>query len=191
MDFSLALVATPASRRDALLAATGLELTGRPDLEGKGPLSGVTQAEYFILWRNLDTASLLPEPCYGKFSQSAPLLILQVIDEVGEEVLRYMEDGAEVWSVCFHEDDYELISVSGPVPVDVAALRSRARAEWLERHPEDAEADDADLLVAYGAHIPARVFFEITGVWYADGPPEGLVHLSGDLPTQHHGWHII
>lgn len=188
MGFSVTFAAVPLAERDAFLGAAGVQVTDTTDPDGQALIAAAEYRGHFLIWRNLRAAPTFKEPDWPALSQAASIVVLDVVDTAGAQVLRGFESGTEVWEVSFQDQNDDLLAVRGAVPFDVEAKRQQLRAEHLERFPEDAAEDDDDLVAGYGMAIPSRLFEDLTGLYYEDGPPEGLCALSGDLPLVKLSW---
>lgn len=188
MGFAVTFAAVPLERKDAFLAAAGVSVTDRVDPDGAALISAAEHDDHFLLWWNLRAAPLHSEPDWPVLSQAVPVTVLDVVDTAGAQVLRGFEGGAQVWEVSFQDTNDPILKVEGPVPFDVGPLRESLREDWLADHPEDSEEDDEALVAGYGMEIPARCFETLTGLYYEDGPPEGLFELSADLPQIRLTW---
>ncbi len=182
MGFMVTIAAVPLAQKEAFLNAAGVQMTDQPDADGQDLISAVDYGDYFLIWRNLRAAPTFSEPDWPVLSNASPITVLDVVDTAGAQVLRGYEGGALRWEVSFQDSNDDLFEVTGRPPFDVDALRTKLRAEHLARHPEDAEEEEAGLIAGYGMEIPSRLFEELTGLYYEDGPTEGLFSLSGDLP---------
>ena len=187
MGFSVSLAAVPLAQKDAFLRTAGVHVTDQPDPDGQGPISAVEHRGDYLIWRNLRAVPEFCEPDWHALSDASPVTVLDVVDTAGAQVLRHHDNGQEVWEVSFQDTNDDLLLVNGSVPFGMP-LCTRLRNAWLTKHPEDAGEDDADLLAGYGMEIPSRLFEELTGLYYEDGPPEGLMALSGDLPQVKLTW---
>ena len=188
MGFSISCVAVAAKDQEAFLSAAAVSLTDTPDPDGASLIAGAVWRDHFLIWRNLRAAPLTKEPDWIGLSRTVPLIVLDVVDTAGAQMVRAYQDGQEIWTVSFMDDNEDLLAVEGPVPVDIPALKARLRAAWLADFPDDASLDEAELAIAYSTALPSRVFEEITGFYYEDGAPEGMHTLSADLPLVKLGW---
>ena len=188
MGFSITCVAVATKDQEAFLGAAGVSLTETPDPDGASLIAGAVWQDHFLIWRNLRAAPLTKEPDWIGLSQAVPLIVLDVVDTAGAQMVRCYEGGEEVWTVSYMDDNEDLLAVEGDVPVDVAAIQKGLRDNWLAAHPEDVTAPDEELVAGYGMELPARVFEELTGFYYEDGVPEDMRTLSGDLPLVKLGW---
>lgn len=188
MGFAVTIAAIPRDRRDAFLQAAGVQVTDRPDPDGAGLEAATTLGAHFLIWRNMRVAKTFAEVDWPNLSQAAPITVLDIVDTAGAQVLRGFEAGEQRWEISFHDQNDDLLAVKGTPPVDVAAKRQQLRAEHLERHPEDRTEDDEDLVAGYGMAIPSRLFEDQTGLYYEDGPPEGLYAMAPPLPEVRLTW---
>jgi hypothetical protein len=169
MERTVTLVATPADTAQALLSAAGVVLTATPDPDGAGPASAVDIGNHFLVWSNLDAKDAYSAADYDLLSMTSPILVLELAVDTETKTVRFHQDGSERWSACFTGDDTGL-TVAGRLPVSLERLRS------------DLGAGKAGEMCHVDAAIPANVFREITGIDTLDGPPVGLMRLSGELP---------
>ena len=188
MGFSVTIAAVSLLKKDAFLDAASLQVTDKTDPEGEALLSATIFGDHFLMWRNLRAAPMFSEPDWAALSQAAPVSVLDVVDTAGAQVLRGFENGAQRWEVSFQDSNENLLAIVGTPPFNVAAKREALRVEHLKRYPEDMDEDDDSLVAGYGMEIPSRLFEDMTGIYYEDGPPDGLHVLSDDLPQVKLSW---
>ncbi len=169
MERTVTLFATPADKAQALLSAAGVGLTATPDPDGAGPDSAVEIGNHFLVWSNLAAKNAYSAVDYDLLSMTSPILVLELAVDTDTKTVRFHQDGTERWSASFTGDDTGL-TVAGRLPVSLERLRS------------DARTDNAGEAWQVDAAIPANVFREITGFDTLNGPPAGLLRLSGALP---------
>lgn len=188
MGFSVTFAAIPRTYCDAFLAAAAVTVTDRPDPDGRGLISAAEHGDHFLIWRNLRVAPIFKEPDWLALSDATSLTVLDVVDSAGAQALRGFGAGRQLWEVSFQDTNDDLLAVTGSPPFDIDAMRERLRDEHLARFPDDAGEDETSLFAAYGMAIPSVLFEDMTGLYYEDGPPEGLLELSGDLPLVKLTW---
>ena len=173
MEMPLALIATPADRAQALLSATGVRLTGKPDPEGAGPMSAAEVGTHFLIWCDMDATPALAGVDYNLLSMTCPVLALERPEGTDAASVRFHQDGTERWRLSVAEDAEGGVLAVGKIPVSLERLRAHAR---------DMSTDEYGNPSSREASIPATVFREITGFDCRNGPPVGLMRLSGELP---------
>ena len=169
MERAVTLVATPKDKAQALLSAAGVRLTATADPDGVGSASAVEIGNHFLIWSRLDAKHAYSAADYDLLSMTSPILVLEFAVDTDTRTVRFHQDGSERWSASFAGDDAGL-TVAGRLPVSLERLRS------------DARTDKVGEMRRVDAAIPASVFREITGFDTVNGPPAGLMRLSGELP---------
>ena len=173
MDRPVALIATPADKAQAYLSAAGVRLTSKPDHDGAGPVSAAEVGNHFLVWCNLEAIPAYSGVDFNLLSMTCPILVLERSDDTDATSVRFYQDGTERWRVAFGEDPASGVVAFGKIPVSLERLRSDTRSMSAD--------DDVDASGRESA-IPATVFREITDFDFRNGPPAGLMRLSGELP---------
>lgn len=178
MGYAITLVATPASGVQALLGLTRLKISAEPAPMGS-LLSAKKMGSQVIFWRNHSADPSAKYIDFAKLSETAPLLVLDIVDSVGSQSLVYFDKGQEIWSVSFSQDHEDYLAITGNVPVDMERITKEAMG---------ADGKAGEDRVLYVAQTPALVFRDLTGFAYDEQSNAPFRAIEGDFPSPKKWW---